>query len=109
MTITDTDIVAQLGDVLKHVGKSPRRLNCSYRERIRYPVARDRYYDFDPDNPELPDTVETRYARWYCMFIGSFFDVRSLHDTLIALLAHYRGNPDDYYAIQDYLTETGVL
>jgi hypothetical protein len=88
---------------------------------IRYPVTAKVHIDVDPTfiffysfgdvvHYILPDTIETRYAYWYVTYIDEIepFDIRDISDDLIALLVHTR-DTGETWALEDYLTEAGVL
>jgi len=55
----------------------------------------------------LPDTIETRYARWYVMHVEQFFDVRKMDEDLVALLCRIDDENNKYGFIDDVLF--GVL
>lgn len=65
----------------------------------------------------LPDTIETRYARWYVMHVETFFDVRKMDADLVAILCQIddefnsTGFADEatFCALCDYLEERDIL
>ena len=93
------------------------RFAGSATDTIVYPVGQWKYKEFVrkdgfgavayPPTP-LPDTIETRFAYWYVTCISSRYDVRTMSDNLIALLVHAR-DTGETWALEDYLTEEGIL
>lgn len=65
----------------------------------------------------LPDTIETRYARWYVMHVEQFFDVRKMDEDLVALLCRIDDENNKYgfidevlfAVLSDYLEERDIL
>lgn len=55
----------------------------------------------------LPDTIETRFARWYVMHVETFYDVRKMDEDLVALLCRIDDENNKYGFIDDVLF--GVL
>lgn len=59
----------------------------------------------------LPDTVETRFAKWMVQTGDDFFDVREMSDDLLALLHGVEDHPEDdmrFWVLCDYLRDQGV-
>lgn len=65
----------------------------------------------------LPDTIETRFARWYVMHVETFYDVRRMDPDLVAILCQIddqqnaTGFADEatFWALCDYLEERDIL